>query len=227
MSPKMSPSVTSFGREVRDLDADRLLAGDRREDADLGRRERVREVVLEPRDLRDLRPGRELELVAHDARAGDLADDRRVDAEVRERLHELVGDRARSRRRCRPDDRRRRLQQRAVGQAVLAPSAPSRTSISVASRPPSARPRYSSAVQRRAAAARPRPGTWTIRPGSSATASTGAAAGRSRARSAARSSLATLPLGSLEAVERAAGRAARRGASRARSGGAQRRPRRR
>ena len=29
-------------REVRQLDADRLLAGDRREDADLGRRERVR-----------------------------------------------------------------------------------------------------------------------------------------------------------------------------------------
>ena len=39
-------------REVRQLDADRLLAGDRREDADLGRRERVREVVLQRRDLR-------------------------------------------------------------------------------------------------------------------------------------------------------------------------------
>ena len=61
-------------RVVRHLDADGLLARDRREDADLGRRERVREVVLERRDLRDLRPGRELELVARDARAGDLAD---------------------------------------------------------------------------------------------------------------------------------------------------------
>ena len=63
-------------REVRHLDADRLLAGDRRQDADLGRRERVGEVVLQPRDLRDLRARRELQLVAHDARAGDLADDR-------------------------------------------------------------------------------------------------------------------------------------------------------
>ena len=62
-------------RQVRDLDADRLLARDRRQDADLRRRERVREVVLERRDLGHLRPGRELELVAGDARAGDLADD--------------------------------------------------------------------------------------------------------------------------------------------------------
>ena len=78
--------------EVRELDADRLLAGDRREDADLGRGERVREVVLERRDLGDLRPGRELELVARHARAGDLADHGRLDAEVRERLHEELGD---------------------------------------------------------------------------------------------------------------------------------------
>ena len=93
-SSKMSPSVTRFGVEVRHLDADGLLAGDRREDADLGRRERVGEVVLERGDLRDLRPGRELELVAGHARAADLADDRRVDAEVRERLDERLGDRA-------------------------------------------------------------------------------------------------------------------------------------
>ena len=88
-------------REVRDLDADRLLARDRREDADLGRRERIREVVLEAGDLRDLRAGRELELVADDARAGDRADDRRVDAEVRERLDEHTARSARSRRRRR------------------------------------------------------------------------------------------------------------------------------
>ena len=43
-------------REVRYLDADRLLPRDRREDPDLRRRERVREVVAERRDLRDLRP---------------------------------------------------------------------------------------------------------------------------------------------------------------------------
>jgi hypothetical protein len=69
-----------------------LLARDRREDPDLRRRERIREVVLERRDLRDLRAGRELQLVAGDARAGDLADDVRVDAEVRERLDEQLGD---------------------------------------------------------------------------------------------------------------------------------------
>ena len=47
--------------------------------------------VGEPRHLRDLRPGGQLELVAHDPGAGDLPDDRRLDAEVRERLHELLG----------------------------------------------------------------------------------------------------------------------------------------
>ena len=77
-------------REVRHLDADRLLARDRREDADLGRRERVGEVVLERGDLRDLRPRRQLELVAGHARPGDLADDRRLDAEVRQRRHERL-----------------------------------------------------------------------------------------------------------------------------------------
>ena len=85
-------------REVRHLDADGLLAGDRREDPDLGRRERVAEVVLERRDLRHLRAGRELELVARHARAGDAADERRVDAEVLERLHERLADRGRRRR---------------------------------------------------------------------------------------------------------------------------------
>ena len=119
ISPKMSPRVTSFGREVRDLDADRLLARDRGKDPDLGRRERIGEVVLETGDLGDLGPGRELELVADDARAGDLADDRGVDAEVRERLDELLGG-AGARDAVVALDRRRRLQQRAVRQTVLA-----------------------------------------------------------------------------------------------------------
>ena len=79
-------------RQVRNLDADRLLARDRRQDPDLGRRERVGEVVLEAGHLRDLRPRRELQLVAHDARPRDLADDRRVDAEVRERARQLLRD---------------------------------------------------------------------------------------------------------------------------------------
>ena len=56
-------------RGVRHLDADGLLAGDRREDADLRRGERVREVVLQRGDLRDLRSGGELKLVARDARS--------------------------------------------------------------------------------------------------------------------------------------------------------------
>ena len=78
-------------REVRHLDSDRLLSGDRSEDADLGRGQRVGEVVLERRDLRDLRARRELELVAGHARAGDLAEDARVDPELRQRPHEQLG----------------------------------------------------------------------------------------------------------------------------------------
>ena len=104
-------------REVRDLDADGLLARDRREDADLRRRERVREVVLEARDLRDLRAGRELQLVADDARARDGAHDRRVHAEVRERLDEHLR-RALARIGCVVACRRARLQERPVGEAV-------------------------------------------------------------------------------------------------------------
>ncbi len=107
-----------LGREVRHLHADGLLARDRREDADLGRGERVREIVLERRHLRDLRARRELELVADDAGPGDLTHDRGVDAEVRERLHEQVcGARARL---ARPLGRgRRRLEQRAIRQPVV------------------------------------------------------------------------------------------------------------
>ena len=62
-------------REVRDLDADGLLPGDRSEDPDLRGRERIREVVLEPGDLGHLRARRELELVAGHARARDLPGD--------------------------------------------------------------------------------------------------------------------------------------------------------
>ncbi len=51
---------------VRHLDPDRLLARDRRQDADVGGGQRVGEVVLELRDLRHLRAGREPQLVARD-----------------------------------------------------------------------------------------------------------------------------------------------------------------
>ena len=76
---------------VRDLDADGPLAGDRGEDADVGRGQRVGEVVLELGDLADLGPGRELQLVAADVRAGDGADQLRLDPEVAERLEQRLG----------------------------------------------------------------------------------------------------------------------------------------
>ena len=104
--------------EVRHLDADGLLAGDRGEDADLGGRERVAEVVLELRDLRHLGARRELELVARDARAGDLADDRRLDAEVREAGDERLARRAALARRSGPRPASS-VEQRAVRQLVL------------------------------------------------------------------------------------------------------------
>ena len=55
------------------LDADRLLAGDRREDPHVGGGQRVGEVVLEVRDLGDLDPRRQPQLVARDVRAGRRA----------------------------------------------------------------------------------------------------------------------------------------------------------
>ena len=78
---------------VRNLDPDRLLAGDRRQDADVGRGQRVGEVVVELGDLRDLGARRQAQLVAADVRAADDADDLRLDAEVAERLEQLAADR--------------------------------------------------------------------------------------------------------------------------------------
>jgi hypothetical protein len=74
---------------VRDLDADRLLARDRREDPDVGGGQRVREVVLELATFDDLDPGREPKLVARDVRAGDPPDHLGLDPEVPERLDQL------------------------------------------------------------------------------------------------------------------------------------------
>ena len=78
---------------VRDLDADGLLARDRRQDPDVGRGQRVGQVVLERGDLRDLGARSELELVAAHVRPGDGADDLRLNAEVSEGLQEVAGDR--------------------------------------------------------------------------------------------------------------------------------------
>jgi hypothetical protein len=77
---------------VGHLDADRALAGDRREDADLGGRQRVGQVVLEVGDLDHLHAGGELQLVARDVRPGDGADDLGLDAQVAERLDQARGD---------------------------------------------------------------------------------------------------------------------------------------
>ena len=68
--------------------------------------------------LRDLRARRELELVADDAGPGDRADDRRLDAEVGERLHEHER-RPLAHVRGVAAGRRARLQERAIGKAVL------------------------------------------------------------------------------------------------------------
>ena len=78
---------------VRDLDADRLFARDRRQDADVGRGQRVGEVVAELGDFLDLGAGRQPQLVAGDVRAADDADDLRLDPEVAERLDQLAADR--------------------------------------------------------------------------------------------------------------------------------------
>ena len=78
---------------VGNLDPDRLLAGDRREDADVGRGERVGDVVGELGDFLDFGPGREAQLEAGDVRAADDADDLRLDPEVAERLDQLAADR--------------------------------------------------------------------------------------------------------------------------------------
>ena len=59
---------------VRHLDADRAAAGDRRQDANVVARHRVRDLLGEARDLVDLHAGRELELVARHGRADGRAD---------------------------------------------------------------------------------------------------------------------------------------------------------
>ena len=75
---------------VGDLDPDRLLAGDRGEDADVGRGQRVGEVVAKLGHLGDLGPGRELELVAAHVRAADGAEQPRFDPEMPQRLEQRL-----------------------------------------------------------------------------------------------------------------------------------------
>ena len=65
---------------VRHLHADRGATGNRGEDANIGRRHRVRDVVGEPGHAVDLDAGCELELVAGHRRPDGHADELRVDA---------------------------------------------------------------------------------------------------------------------------------------------------
>ena len=74
------------------LHADRLLTGDRRQDADVGRRQGVGEVVLQLRHLGDLRSRREPELIARDMGTGDASDHFCFYAEVPQRLEQAGRD---------------------------------------------------------------------------------------------------------------------------------------
>jgi len=77
---------------IRDLDADRGLAGDRREDAHFGRRHGVRDVLGQSRDLLDLHAVAEFDLVAGDGRAAGVAGDGCVDLELLQHLGEAAHD---------------------------------------------------------------------------------------------------------------------------------------
>ena len=83
--------VHDLAPRVGDLDADRLLAGDRRQDADVGGGQRVGEVVLELRDLGHLDSRCQPDLVARDVRSGDAPDDLGLDPEVTQGLEQGPG----------------------------------------------------------------------------------------------------------------------------------------
>ena len=72
--------------QVGDLDADRGLAGDRRQDPDVGRRDGVGDVLGQRGDLLDLDGRADLDLVPRHGRAAGVARDLGVDAEL---LHHL------------------------------------------------------------------------------------------------------------------------------------------
>ena len=169
-----------------------------------------------PATFDDLRARRELQLVARDARAGDLADHGRVDAEVRERLDERLGD-ARAvvgvRAVAAGGDRRRSV---AVRQAVLGVLGGSTVT---SKRLCLARARRLRCGRRAAAAAR-----RETRSGKSSTTSTGGAQRARRRRGARPSSTLQARLG---APARGGIGCARRGARRGRSGGESRRATRR
>ena len=73
---------------VGHLDADGRPAGDGGQDAHVGRRHGVGDVLVEAGDPGDLHPGAELELVAGDRRADGHADEAGLDAVAGQRLLE-------------------------------------------------------------------------------------------------------------------------------------------
>ncbi len=107
------------GLHVRHLDAHRLLAGDRRLHADVGRGQRICQVVLERSDAIDLDPRRELQFVTCHARSGDRIDDPCVDAEVTQSLPQPPRNLL-DRRRCLAVAFAEAPQQRRIGQCPLA-----------------------------------------------------------------------------------------------------------
>ena len=77
---------------VRDLDTDGLLAGDRRQDAHVGARDGVRDVLAQPRHTVDLDARAEFDLVARHRRAARKPADDGIDAELLEYLGQRVDD---------------------------------------------------------------------------------------------------------------------------------------
>ena len=85
---KTSPRRTILRWGVWHLHSDGLLAGDRREDADVRGGQRIGEVVLELGNLAHLDAGRQAQLIARDVGPGDRPDHLGLDAEVTQRLYE-------------------------------------------------------------------------------------------------------------------------------------------
>ena len=84
----MSPRATIWRSAVGHLDADGLLAGDGRQDAHVGRRHGVGDVLVQAGDPVDLDAGAELELVAGDGGADHHADQPGLHAVLGQRLLE-------------------------------------------------------------------------------------------------------------------------------------------
>ncbi len=76
--------------DVRNLDADRLFARDRREDSHIGCGHRIRDVLLETRDAGDLHAGSQLVLEHRDRRADPDTDEAGLDVVLAERSFEAL-----------------------------------------------------------------------------------------------------------------------------------------